>query len=197
MNFPEYNETLPELQDHPIFSGSQSVGMISGDAPKWLKKLPPNKQEFIQKYGHSMLGRDLQNMGLRHEATEGRYGAPERSYIVYGPTKEQMIALGNKYGQDSVLHMQAGHKTAKMHYTDLAEDESGNSLKGHHVPSLGTYAYHATEQPEDYYTKIPSKGYLRLNLNFDNPPVKEGQITKAEVKAKLLMALKKAIEEGY
>lgn len=65
-NMPEFTETTPHLADHPLFSGSQSVGMISGESPRWLHKLPISQQEKIKTVGHQMLGHDLQRMGLRH-----------------------------------------------------------------------------------------------------------------------------------
>jgi len=196
MDLPEYTETQPELRDHPIFSGSQSVGMISGDNPKWLNKLPLSQQDYIQKYGHNALGADLKRMGLRAEPTEGRYETPERSYIVYGATKDQLVNLGNKYGQDSIVYIPAGHKTAKIHYTDLAQDDAGNSLKGHYRLTTGKYGYHASNQPDDYYTRIPNKGYLRLDFDWSKPPAHEGPITKSEIKEKLLVVLKKAVVEN-
>jgi hypothetical protein len=195
MDLPEYQETVPHLADHPLFNGSQSVGMISGESPKWISKLPLSQQEPIKNYGHQMLGKDLQHMGLRHEATEGSYGSPEKSYIVYGASKDQLHNLANKYGQDSYIHAANGHKSAKMHYSDLAQDEAGNSLRGFHVPSKGSYAFHPTEKPDDYYTKLPGKGYMRLNLDFEHPPVSDGPVTKSELKQKLLIALKKAMKQ--
>jgi hypothetical protein len=196
MDLPEYQEAIPELQDHPLFNGSQSVGMISGEMPRWLHKLPLSQQDRVQRFGHPMLGKELKNMGLRAEETNGRYGTPERSYIVYGATKEQLGHLANKYGQDSFIHVPSGHKTAKIHYSDLAEDEQGKSLKGHYRPAVGSYAFHGTNRPEDYYTELPGKGYMRLNFDFDKPPIdSEGpkEVTKAELKEKLLAALKKAL----
>ena len=49
----EFKEALPHLQRHPIFSGAQSVGMISGENPRWASKLPYNKQDainYLKKY---------------------------------------------------------------------------------------------------------------------------------------------------
>jgi hypothetical protein len=192
MDLPEFTETQPHLQDHPLFNGSKPVSMISGDAPKWLHKLPLSQQEPIKNYGHQMLGHDLQRMGLRHEATTGKYGTPEKSYVVYGASKDQMHSLANKYGQDSYIHVPNGHKSAKMHYSDLADDDAGQSLRGSYVPSKGSYNFHPTEQPEDYFTKLPGKGYMRLNLDFDRPPLKDN-MTKSEIKQMLLAVLKKAI----
>jgi hypothetical protein len=140
-----------------------------------------------------MLGQDLKNMGLRHEATEGKYGSPEKSYVVYGPTKDQMLQLANRYGQDSFVHMLNGHKTAKIHYSDLAEDEQGQSLKDTHRPTTGTYAFHSSNQPDDYYTHLPGKGYLRLNFDWDKPAQSDKPVTKAEVIDGLLKVLKKVM----
>jgi hypothetical protein len=195
-NFPEYTEAQPGLQDHPLFSGAQSVGMISGESPRWLHKLPLSQQDQVQRFGHQMLGSDLKHMGLRAEEIEGKYGSPEKSYMVYGATHGQLNHLAGKYGQDSVLYAPSGHKTAKIHYSDISEDEQGNSLKGHYRPSLGTYNYHPVEQPEDFFSKIPNKGYVRLNFDWDKPAINSEpskEITKAELKYGLLKALKKAM----
>jgi hypothetical protein len=195
-NFPEFTEVHPELKDHPLFSGSQSVGMISGESPRWLHKLPLSQQDQVQRFGHQMLGNDLKNMGLRAESTEGSYGGPEKSYIVYGATHGQLNHLAGKYGQDSVLYAPSGHKSAKIQYSDISEDEQGKSLKGHYRPSLGTYNYHPTDPPEDFFSKIPNKGYVRLNFDWDKPAISSEpskEITKAELRQGLLVALKKAI----
>jgi hypothetical protein len=192
-NMPEFTETQPHLQDHPLFSGSQSVGMISGDAPKYLHKLPLSQQEQVKTYGHQMLGRDLQRMGLRHEATEGSYGSPEKSYVVYGATHNQLNHLAGKYGQDSMVYAPNGHKSAKLHYSDISEDEAGNSLRGHYRPSTGSYNFHPNQKPDDYYSFLPNKGYLRLNFDWDKPPLKDN-VTKSEIREMLLVALKKALK---
>lgn len=213
MDMPEYTEPHQLLQDHPIFNGSQSVGMISGESPRWINKLPKEQQEIINSKGHELLSQDLTKLGLKHTPTEGRYGSPERSYIVYGPTQEQLVGLANKYGQDSVVHIPNGHKSAKIVYSDLAEDDKGQSLSGAHVPSTGNYNFHPTEKPEDYYTKLPGKGYVRLNFDFDNPPVREVKksdlyltdnnnllntriLQTMPIKQELKLKLAKAIKDG-
>lgn len=189
---PQYSQVHPQLLDHPAFNGSTSVAMISADNPKWLHKLPIENQETIKTNGHNLLGKDLTNMGLHNEPTEGRYETPERSYLVYGASLSDMKALAKKYGQDSIVYMPRGHNTAHIHYSDLAEDPTGKPLKNVKVPYAGSYHFHPTVQPDDYYTRIPGKGYLRLNFDWDNPVQ---DVTKAEIREGLLQALKKAISQ--
>lgn len=147
---PPFQQVPHGASEHPIFTGVVPFGMISGEAPRF-----PSAPG-----GHEALKQDLTAMGLKHEETEGRYGGPERSFIVHGPTREQMFALGKKYGQESVIHSQNGKH--QMLYTNGPNE-------GKHHPSLPTYDYwHEGDQlPEDYYTKIPSQGAVRLHFDFN------------------------------
>jgi hypothetical protein len=148
---PGFQQVPHSGAEHPIFTGVTPVGMMSGDEPRY----PP-----LAPGGHEGLKADLQAQGLKFEETQGRYGSPERSLIIHGPTREQMFALGKKYGQESVIHSQNGKH--QLIYTN-GENE------GKHHPSLNTYDYwHPGEElPEDYYTKLPNQGAFRLHFDFN------------------------------
>jgi hypothetical protein len=151
--------------------------------------------------GNAALKRDLEQLGLQHVETEGRYGAPENSFIVHGPTREQMFALGKKYGQEAVIHSQGGNH--EFIYT-------GGPHEGGSHPSTGTYdAWNEGDTlPEDYYTKVPGHGAIRFHFDFDKIDKKrpldtsqyhpvgqqQPQVTKHEIGHKLYLALKKAYE---
>src|SRR6185436_7326337 len=157
--------------EHPVFTGATSIGMMSGESPRF-----PSAPG-----GHEGLKSDLGQMGLRFEETEGRYGTPERSLIIHGPTREQMFHLGKKYGQEAVIHSQNGQH--HMLYTN-GENE------GKHHPSTGTYDYwhQGQELPEDYYTKLPNQGSFRLHFDFNkyhHQPMAAQPITKHEIGFKL------------
>lgn len=133
--------------DHPLFSGKTTVGMISGEHPRFP----------AQSTGHDNLGTVLQSLGLKAEPREGRYGTPEKSWMVYGPSKEQMFNLGRMFGQESVVFSQGGKH--QLMYT--------NGLNtGKYHPDLGHDWFQ--HEPEDYYTHMPDqKGFLRLKFDFD------------------------------
>lgn len=145
--------TAPEhFRRHPIMSGT--YGMISGEAPRFA----------AQHQGHDTMKAHLNSMGLRHEETHGSYGGPEKSFIVYNPTREQMYHLGKKFGQEAVIHGQGGKH--EMLYTNGPNE-------GKYHPSLGKFGFWEKEPPEDYWTHIPGHGHLRLyfdeNKLLDSP----------------------------
>ena len=133
---------------HPLLTGAHPMGMISGENPHWP----------AQASGHEEMGKHLAHMGLQAEPVEGRYGQPERSWLVYKPTREQMYQLGKTFGQDSVLYTHGGNH--ELLYTN-------GPKAGKFHPGTGHEFFQ--EAPEDYYTKVPSLGgYMRLAVNFDD-----------------------------
>src|SRR6185312_6995179 len=176
--------------EHPIFTGATPVGLMSGDRPSFPSA--PGGQDALKQ--------DLDAAGLKYEETEGRYGDPERSLIIHGPTREQMYALGKKYGQESVIHSENGKH--QLLYTNGPNE-------GQHHPSLGTYDYFDANQepPEDYYTNLPNQGAFRLHFDFnrlENQPlalpttpsltVQPQTVTKHEIDHKLYQHLTKLVK---
>jgi hypothetical protein len=111
--------------------------------------------------GHEALKRDLDTMGVQHEETQGHYGMPERSFLIYGLPREHLVALGQKYGQEAVIHNEDGRR--EFIYT-----AGPNAGKMH--PGLTGYEHwpEGSEPPEDYYTHVPGNGYVRLHFDFDH-----------------------------
>lgn len=188
------------VEAHPLFNGKTSVGMISGENPRFP----------AQASGHGALGEALMQMGIKHEEREGRYGAPEKSYMVYGPSREQMYQLGKMFGQESVVFSNGGKH--ELLYTN-------GPKAGKFHPALNSEWF--KHPPEDYYTNMPELGgFLRLNFDWDQlhptnlhqdaavqalhdraaaqantqPPVQADRtVTKSEIARGLAGALKKAL----
>ncbi len=139
-------------REHPLFDHSLPVGLMSGENPRY-----PTQGLA----GHDELKHDLETMGVQHEETQGHYGAPERSFIIYGLPRANLVALGKKYGQEAVIHNEGGKR--EFIYTN-----GPNEGKSH--PGLNTFEHwpEGSEPPEDYYTKLPSNGYVRLHFDFDH-----------------------------
>jgi hypothetical protein len=194
---PDMYKTPPkELADHPMFRGHQTVGMITADAPKYESK---------GSNGNKGLSDEMRQLGLKHEATQGSYGAgPENSFIVYGPTREQMYQLGNRYGQETVVFSQDGKQ-------ELMYTHGPNAGKAH--PSLPLVRF-SQKKPDDYYTHFPGRGYVTLHfdnsklnqtpipytmpahmqaLHNDLPLAQQDQLTKGDVNFALAAVLRKAI----
>lgn len=153
--------SVPEaLKSHPIFAGPDPVGFISADSPVVEPQV---------RGGTQALSKELDRMGLKYEATNGKYGNPESSFIVYGPTREQMMDLGTRFGQEGVIHTNRGDH--QLIYTN--GEKKGKYLMGKPGGEL------FTEAPPDYYTRIPNKGYLRLH--FDHNNLMDEKTTKSEL----------------
>jgi hypothetical protein len=125
--------------------------MISGENPRY-----PSAPG-----GHDALKRDLDTMGVQHEETQGHYGSPERSFLIYGLPREHLVALGQKYGQEAVIHNEGGRR--EFIYT-----AGPNAGKMH--PGLNSFDHwpEGSEAPDDYYTHLPGNGYVRLHFDFDH-----------------------------
>lgn len=169
---------IDALADHPLFSGAQSVGMLSGENPYH----PAEVQ------GHEQLGNELKQMGLQAVERQGSYGSPERSWMVYGPTREQLMDLGRKYGQDSVIFSDKGKD--EMVYTN-------GDKAGHYHSGTGREIF--AENPGDYYTHMPeANAYLRMGFDFDNlhPAPMEKSVDLMDIKIGIAQTLLKVLRDG-
>lgn len=140
---------------HPALTGG-SVGMISGENPRF----PAEMQ------GHEALRNELDRLGLDHEETTGKYGGPERSFIVHNPDLQTMRKLGSKFGQESIAFSQNGRH--QLHFT--AGPHAGMA-----TPPAEGHSF-SEKEPEDFYTAIPGPkgepyGYFSWNMDFENPKV--------------------------
>lgn len=148
---PAFQPPAPGHREHPLFTHAVPVGMMSGDNPKF-PSVPG---------GQDALRRDLDAMGAQYEETQGHYEAPERSLLIYGLPREHLYALGKKYGQEAVIHNEGGRR--EFIYTN-------GPKAGTYHPGLPSYEHwpEGSEAPEDYWTKLPGSGYVRLHFDFDH-----------------------------
>lgn len=152
-----HRSKLPkELADHPLFTGKTTVGMITADWPKF-KGLPGDPNHPITPGGNPALEKMLRQHGLKFEGPcPGSYGKQlEESYIVHGPTREQMYRLGHQFGQEGVVFSQHGRH--ELMYTR-------GPLTGQHHEGLPVFGFHPTEPPKDLWTHLPGRGYLSLKF---------------------------------
>jgi hypothetical protein len=108
--------------------------------------------------GDDALKTMLQQSGLQHQETQGHYFGPEKSFIIYGPSRQQMYDWGKSLGQESVVFSSGGHH-------ELLYTNGPNDGKAH--PGLKEVGFHPTIPPPDYWTKIPQHGFIRLHFNQD------------------------------
>lgn len=110
---------------------------------------------------------DLVAQGISFELVEGKYGGSmENSAMLVGVTQEQATALGQKYGQESIL------TRAGLVYSD-----------GTVNPARAVNTFN--EAPADFYTHVPSTGALfSVDINFDQKvQPTDGRLGEVEVEA--------------
>jgi hypothetical protein len=105
------------------------------------------------------LRKELERRGFRFTRVKGKYGDEEESFMVMVPEvkREELIALGTKYKQDSVIFVNKG-KNELIYTTGKNE--------GKHHPGSGFKM--VDEEAEDFYTEVGTpEGTMRFSLNFD------------------------------
>lgn len=141
-------EAPDHVRGHPVFAG-HTFGIMSAENPRFPVKV---KGESKALESH------LDKMGLRYERTVGQYDSPENSYIIHGPTVDQMHHLGHLFGQESVIHSQGGQH--RLHYT---HGPSAGHFVGHHAETPISYF---KNRPSNFWTAMPGDtGFFRLNLD--------------------------------
>ena len=149
----------PELEQHPMFRQGTTFGILSGDKPRYQGEMAAR--------GHEGLKAELQRLGLHHEETRGDYDGPEKTVVVYNPTREQMFHLGQRFGQECVIwgHNLNGHQGP---YSELLYTNGPHVGKAH-LPAADKHVEHFREPPENYYTEVPGgkSGFVRMNYALD------------------------------
>lgn len=146
---------MAKTSEHPLIAGGPTVGLMSPEAPRYDVLAPGGTENG----GHAALQRELKDSGLRYEQTHGHYDGPENSYVIYGPSRQQMLDLGKKFGQEAVV-FSPGDGQHELIYTNGPQ-------AGKYHPYAGSYDSWDQEPPESYWTKLPGHGYVRLGFDFD------------------------------
>lgn len=188
-----------EASLHPILAGRGSFAFLTGHAPVFPSELQGGHQGMMQY---------LAQNGNRFEETNGKYGeSPEPSVIAYGPTREQVMEAGRKFGQESVIYSDGG----KHEFIYVNGPYAGK----YHPGKPGHQFF--LQEPANAYTRIPGIGHVRLDFDWDKlldvpkkdsvvAPVEhreetmsaqksERPITKALIKKELAMRIQRQIDK--
>jgi hypothetical protein len=140
---------------HPAVTGG-NVAILSADNPRF----PAEMQ------GEDALKTELDRLGLDYEVTKGRYGAPERSYIVTNPELPTILDLARRFGQESVAYSENGRH--QLHFVNGPQAGMATTPSEKHQ-------WHEQE-PQDNYTAVPSPngepwGFFTWDIDFNSPMV--------------------------
>jgi SPP1 gp7 family putative phage head morphogenesis protein len=118
-----------------------------------------NRSEEYFKHRSEALQKDLIERGYMFTRVVGKYGEIEDSYLVmtHNPDEKDMLELGKKYNQDSVIIAKRGDN--KMIYT--SGEHAGTYVGGHGYDKIEPSA-------TDFYTEVKiASGVERFSLNFE------------------------------
>lgn len=160
-----YEQPPLPISEHPLFTGQNTVTMVSGENPKFKP---------IMEGEHDGLRKHLQNLGHKFEETHGSYGMPERSFIVHGLNRDQAHYLGKIFGQEAVVHSPSGGHGQEMLYCNGEHD-------GKFHPRNSMLRFHPKNPFEDYYTHVPGHGYLYMDFDF-------GRMVDSPIRKRVLAA---------
>ena len=137
----------------------QGVALMTSQNPG-AKQLPDEEN----KARYEDLISELDRMGLQYWRTKGKYSQEEDSVAVNGITEEQARALGERYGQESVIWsgMIDGKKVDRMVYTKPTKDGA---------PDLENVSPLINDaNGDDYYTELKGR---KFRIPFYDPEKRE------------------------
>lgn len=115
---------------------------------------------------HKALLSDLQSLGHKVTETDGKYGYPEKSFMIEHQGRAEdhsaLDALARKYHQQSILHssFKASKEKKGAHHNELRYMDGSPSVFGR--------GYRVDTSLDDNYTDHPGIGRFQMHLDFDS-----------------------------
>jgi hypothetical protein len=103
----------------------RTIGIITAQNPNGIKET----DEYHKRANYELVG-ELRRMNLGPIPVKGKYGSEEDSFIVPNITYNELMGLGEKYKQESVVY---GEKTTT---SKDGKDYTGMEFKMIHTDSL-------------------------------------------------------------
>ena len=158
--------------------------MITAAKPKF-----PTENDLGDDHSRmAAMSQELAAKGIEHEQTMGKYGDPEPTFLTYGMPKHELMAMGKKYGQESVYHHENGAR--HMIFTNGPDEGMYHDTKPGHQEW--------TEEqgpPADNYTHIPGRGYVSFTPDFSRLHPVEHPVTKHEIGWAIFCMLKRVLND--
>ena len=76
-----------------------SVGIVTAENPM-AQKLSSEENNKL----NNQLKQDIKNLSLGYQQIKGKYGNLENPYLIQNISKKQIIELGRKYNQESIVY---------------------------------------------------------------------------------------------
>lgn len=138
--------------DHPALNRGR-VAIITAENPQF----PP-----LSDAGNEGLANDIRSLGLEFEPIKGKYNKiedpKENGYLIHNMNPEDAVALGKKYGQESVIHSDGG--VNKCIYSNGKNEGGFHIGKGYELFDV---------EPQLHYSTIMHNGqpvHFSYNINW-------------------------------
>lgn len=125
-----------------------SLGIVTAENP-FAKSLPPQENKSRNK----MLAQALRQAGYGFYQIQGKYGNIEKPYVIPNITREDLLFLGKKFEQESVIFVekqQDGQMKAELLYTD----GSGNAAEARSV------VLPVAQDQDDFYSTYKGRKFV-------------------------------------
>lgn len=171
LNNKMINETSRRQKAQQAIQGKnrrvKTIGIISAQNPMGKTASKEYNKEAQEKLvGNLKIGRFM------YFVTDGLYGSPEKSVMVYNISLDDLLHLASKYKQESVIYVDIMDENSISYQYWEIEPNSGNYVKQHEESEL----VDATND-DDYYTKISKHFKFRIpffeHINYINNVLNE------------------------
>ena len=128
---PEGSVNISALKDT-----SKQFGIITAENPAGKAQSGAKN-----KVANQRLANELKAKGLKVVQVEGQFGSLEKPFIVEGIDQKTLTALGQNYGQESVIHLE-GSKAVYLEGSTAVDTVNRSDIR-------------KSPEADDFYTKLP------------------------------------------
>jgi len=172
-----WNNFLTEARDFPSLIHSlvgartniHAIGMMTAENPQAQKATPEQNAQFNEKLENSL---KASNLGYRK--IRGSFGNQENSYLIPNIDKDEIIALGRAFNQESVIWGEHRGDKFIFEYIECATGQTTNTrdvvLFDQDIQSREDFYSQSKKGPEKFVIPFFDDQYEMVNeYNIPNP----------------------------
>ena len=149
------NETSRRQKAQQAIQGKnkrvRTIGIVSAQNPMGKQA----SKEYNQRAQNELIS-GLKNGRFMYYVTDGLYGSPEKSVMIYNISLNDLLHIAKKYSQESVIYVDIQGKDISYQYYEI-DSQNGEYVKRHEENDI----VDATND-NDYYTKISRHFKFRI-----------------------------------
>lgn len=127
-----------------------TIGIMTAENPM-AKALPPQENNKRMEE----LKADIRKLGLGFIPIKGKYGNVEKSLLIPNISIEDIISLGNKYEQESIIHGTKDYKE-DFAYFNFKYIEGNSTMQSRNISLSGT----DIQSREDFFSAVKNRKFI-------------------------------------